>query len=126
MILRVLLAIASLVSGGVHLQLWFDGFRQLDVIGPAFLLNAVAGGVIAVLLLVWRSWIPLFLAVGLGASVLLAFTISTTPMGLFGVRERWSGGPQIIGAISEVVLVVAGVWAARAEGWIGASRQGRD
>ena len=119
MILRVLLAIGSLVSGGVHLQLWFDGFRQLDVIGPAFLLNAVAGGVIAVLLLVWRSWIPLFLAVGLGASVLLAFTISTTPMGLFGVRETWSGTPQVIAAISEVALVVGGVWAARAEGRIG-------
>ena len=82
------LAIAALVSGGVHLRLWFDGFRQLDVIGPAFLLNAVAGGVIAVLLLLWRSWVPLFLAVGLGASVLLAFTISTTPMGLFGVHLR--------------------------------------
>lgn len=117
MALRALLAVAALVSAAVHFKLWFvDDFSRLDLVGPAFLLNAVAGLVIAVLLLAWRSWIPLLLAVGLGAATLLAFTISTTPMGLFGVHDSWSGVYQWAAAIAEAVLVVGGVWATRAEG----------
>lgn len=124
MALRAVLAIASLVSAGVHFKLWFvDDFSALDVVGPAFLLNALAGVVIAVLLVVWRSWVPLFLAVGFGASTLLAFTISTTPMGLFGVHDSWSGLPQWAAAIAEAVLIVGGLWAARAEGWSGGRRR---
>ena len=67
--LRVVTAIAALVSAAVHLILWFDGYRDVDVIGPAFLVNAVAGTVIAVLLLRWRHWLPAFLTVGFGASL---------------------------------------------------------
>ena len=47
---RILAAAGALVSGAVHLKLWFDGTRDLDVVGPAFMVNAVAGLVIAVLL----------------------------------------------------------------------------
>jgi hypothetical protein len=36
----------------IHLDLWRDGYRTIDVIGPAFLLNAVAGFGLAALLLV--------------------------------------------------------------------------
>ena len=108
--LRIVTAVAALVSGLVHLKLWwFDGFRDIDVIGPAFLLNAVAGVVIAVLLLTWRHWVPAFLAAGFGASTLGAFIISTTPAGLFGVHERWEGVYVILAAISEVVCLVAGL-----------------
>lgn len=123
MALRAVLAVASLVSAGVHFKLWLvDDFSELDVVGPAFLLNAVAGVVIAVLLLVWRSWLPLLLAIGFGASTLLAFIISTTPMGLFGVHDSWSGVQQWTAAIAELVLVVGGLWSARDEGWIGGGR----
>ena len=52
--MRVLAAAGVLISGAVHLKLWVDGFRDIDVIGPAFMLNAVAGLVIAVLLILWR------------------------------------------------------------------------
>ena len=69
--MRVLAALAVLVSGAVHLKLWFDGFRDIDVIGPSFMLNAVAGVVIAALLVLWRHWIPLFLAFGFGATTLV-------------------------------------------------------
>ena len=120
MALRAVLALASLVSAGVHFKLWLvDDYSDLEVVGPAFLVNAVAGVVIAVLLVTGRgSWVPLFLAVGFGASTLLAFTISTAPMGLFGVHDSWSGQPQWTAAIAEAVLIVGGVWAARAEGWL--------
>ncbi len=108
--LRIVTAVAALVSGLVHLKLWwFDGFRDINVIGPAFLVNAVAGVVISVLLLTWRHWVPAFLAAGFGASTLGAFIISTTPAGLFGVHERWAGVYVILAAISEVVCLVAGL-----------------
>ena len=50
MCIRILAAAAVLVSAAVHLKLWFDGVRHQDVIGPAFMLNAVGGVVIAGLL----------------------------------------------------------------------------
>jgi hypothetical protein len=115
--LRIIVAAAVLVSGAVHLRLWADGFRDISVIGPLFLLNAVAGLVIAVGVLRWRSWPPLLLAVGFGASTLGAFVISAT-VGLFGVHEAWNGGAYATTAnVSELVALVVGSWALYAEGW---------
>ena len=82
--LRVLIAVAVAVSGVVHFLLWRDGMRDLDVVGPAFLVNAVGGVVIAVAVLAWRHWLPLLAAVGFGAATFGAFLVSTT-VGLFGV-----------------------------------------
>ncbi len=93
---RIVTALAALVSAVVHGYLWVDGYRDIDVIGPAFLVNAVAGAVIAVLLLVWRHWVPAFLVTGFGASTLGAFVVSAT-VGLFGVNETWTGGWVLIG-----------------------------
>lgn len=36
----------------IHLDLWSAGYRDVDVIGPAFLLDVIAGFGLAVLLLV--------------------------------------------------------------------------
>jgi hypothetical protein len=116
MIMRLLAAAAALVSGAVHLKLWFDGTRDLDVIGPAFMVNAISGLVIAVLLLAWRHWVPLFLAVGFGLSTLGAFIISAT-VGLFDVKATWSGFYTWAAFVSEVVIIVAALLAARAEGY---------
>jgi hypothetical protein len=119
--LRVIVAAAVLVSGGVHLKLWADGFRDVSVIGPSFLLNAVAALVIAVAVMVWRSWPPLLLAAGFGASTLVAFLISAT-VGLFGVHEAWTGGYVITAYVSELVALIVSVWALYAEGWVGRAR----
>jgi hypothetical protein len=107
MTMRVVAAAGLLVSAAVHLKLWFDGFRHQDVVGPAFMLNAVAGVVIALLLLLWRHWAPPLLAIGFGASTLGAFVIAST-VGLFGVHEHWTGGPVWTAAVSEIVAIIAG------------------
>jgi hypothetical protein len=107
MLLRAVTAAAVLVSAGVHLWLWFDGYRDIEVIGPSFMLNAVGGAVIAVMLLLWRHWVPPLLAVGFGLSTLGAFVVSAT-VGLFGVHESWTGGDVLAAAVSEVVAVVGG------------------
>jgi hypothetical protein len=104
---RVLAALAVLVSAGVHLYLWQDGYKDVDKIGPAFLLNAFGGVAIAVLLLAWSHWIPAFLALGFGLSTLGGFIISTT-VGLFGLQESWGGWYVWVAAISEVAAIVLG------------------
>ncbi len=114
MVLRILTAAGVLVSGAVHLQLWLDGYSDIDVIGPLFLLNAGAGLVIAVMVLAWRHWLPLLAAVGFGASTLVAFVISAT-VGLFGVHETWTGGAVLTAAASELAAVVFGVAAGAQE-----------
>jgi hypothetical protein len=106
--MRILAAIAVAVSGVVHGYLWwFEDYRDIDMIGPAFALNAVGGVVIAVLLLVWKHWIPAFLTLGFGASTLGAFVLSTT-VGLFGVNEQWDGWAVWTAAISEAIAIVTG------------------
>ena len=73
--MRLVTAAAVLVSAAVHLYLWFDVFSGQAVIGPAFLLNAAGGLVIAVLLVRWRHWVPALLALGFGVSTLGAFVV---------------------------------------------------
>jgi hypothetical protein len=106
MLIRLVTAAAVLVSAAVHLILWFDGVRDQSV-GPAFMLNAVGGLVIAVLLLAWRHWVPAFLATGFGIATLGAFIISAT-VGLLGIHEHWTGGYVWTAAIAEIVAILAG------------------
>jgi hypothetical protein len=105
---RWLAALAVLVSAYVHFRLYFDWAKDNDVVGPAFMFNAVAGVVIAVLLVAWRHWIPAFLTFGFGVATLGAFILSTTPSGINGVHSRWEGGYVWAAAIAEVVAIVTG------------------
>lgn len=107
MTMRLLAALAVMVSATVHLYLWFEWARDDELLGPSFMLNAVGGAVIAVLLVTWRHWVPPFLALGFGLSTLGAFVIATT-VGLFGRTETWAGWPQLTAAAAEVVAIVTG------------------
>ena len=104
--LRILGAVALLVSAAVHGYLWFDGVRNQSV-GPMFLVNVVAGVVIAIMLLRWAHWIPAFLTLGFGAATLGAFVIAST-VGLLGVHTEWKGFAVFTAAASEIVCIVVG------------------
>lgn len=112
--LRGVTAAGLLLSADIHLVLFVEGFRDLDVVGPLFLLNAVAGLVLGLLVLVWRHWLPLLGAVGFGTLTLLAFYLSAT-VGFFGVNETVGGTQQVLAAVSEWVAVVAGAGALAVE-----------
>lgn len=108
--LRALVALSLLVSAAVHLWLWwFDDFRLIDWIGPLFLLNVLAGVALAVAVVLWRHWLPVLGAVGFGLATLVAFVLSAT-VGLLGVNEPWTGGPQLTAGIAEIVSVVGGAF----------------
>lgn len=114
---RYAAAVVVLISAAVHLQLWFDGVRHQHMVGPAFMLNAIGGVVIALLLVLWSSWVPPLLAMGFGVSTLGAFVISATA-GLYGVHEHWVGGRVWAAAISEGLAIVLGLLALLQEGYL--------
>jgi hypothetical protein len=105
--LRLVAAAAVLASAAIHLRLWHEGFRFLPTIGPLFLLNVVAGVVIALLLVVWQHWLPAVLAMCFGAATLAAFTLATT-VGLFGDHEIWAGRDVFAAAGVELLAIIAG------------------
>jgi hypothetical protein len=87
--LRVLGAVLLAGMGWIHLHLWLEGYRTIAVIGPAFLLNAIAGFGLGVLLLVtprallaWVAALGALTALGTLGGLLLATTV-----GLFGFTE---------------------------------------
>lgn len=114
-VLRVPLSVCLVVSAVVHLYLWNDWAKDVSVVGPAFLLNGFGGIVLAVLVLVWRHWLPLLGAVGFGVATMAAFLISLTPSGFFEVHEQWSATGALPAAISEVGAIVFGLAAIAVE-----------
>jgi hypothetical protein len=109
-LMRIVSAIVLAAVGGIHLFLVFDGVGGL--LGTMFVLNAVAGIVLAVGMLVLHgAWLRiatvlslLYLIASL-AALLLALTV-----GLFGITEVWSFRlvPEtvIIDSIGIVVLAL--------------------
>jgi hypothetical protein len=70
--------------GYIHLHLWQEGYRQIPTNGPLFLLDAVAGFVLAAVLLVWPRPLAGLVAAGYTAATLGALLISLS-VGLFGL-----------------------------------------
>ena len=112
-IMRILSAVFLLVAGGIHLYLVFNGVG--GILGVAFILNAVAGLVLAIAMLALRGRL-LQLATVLSLlfliATLLALVLALT-VGLFGITQTWDFTlvPQtvILESIGVVVLAVTTV-----------------
>ncbi len=88
-VLRLGGAALLLATAVIHGYLWQQGYAGIDVVGPAFLTNAVFGVLGALLLLVAPGrWVPWVAAAGaaLSAGTLAGLLLSTT-VGLFGFVE---------------------------------------
>jgi hypothetical protein len=73
-------------SAVIHLMLWSDGYKDISVIGPLFLVQAIACIVLAVAIVALR-WLAL-LAAGAVAGVATAVgLLLTASVGLFGYTE---------------------------------------
>ncbi|WP_314503589.1 hypothetical protein [uncultured Microbacterium sp.] len=116
-VLRILSAALLLITGGIHLYLVFNGVG--GILGVMFVLNAVAGLVLAIAMIVLRG--PLFRAAAVLSllfliATLMALVLALT-VGLFGITETWDFMlvPQtvIVESIGIVVLAVTTVAAFR-------------
>lgn len=102
------LAIAALgiaVMGYDHAHLFHEGYGDVSVTGPLFLLNGLAAAALIVLLLAGRTVLFCLgtIAVTLGAIVSILISHEAT---FFGFADAWSG-PSYIAIISEAVALVA-------------------
>ena len=76
-------------SGVIHLMLWSDGYKDVSVIGPLFLVQGIASIVLAVAIVAFR-WLAL-LAAGAVAGVATAVgLLLSVDVGLFGFTENLS------------------------------------
>lgn len=107
-LLRIAAAIGLLIGGLVHLQLYFEGYRSIDKIGPSFLLNAVASGAIAAALVARKEWLVRLAGIGLAVGTIVAFIVSRQGDGLFDFREQgFEPSPQaIIALVVEIATIV--------------------
>jgi len=84
--LRVAGAVLLAVSAGIHLDLYLTGYRSIPTIGWLFLLQVIAGFVLAAAVLMTRS--PLVAAAGAGfALATLGGYLLSVWVGLFGFKE---------------------------------------
>ncbi|MFE5671368.1 hypothetical protein ACFQ58_07130 [Agromyces sp. NPDC056523] len=109
--MRILSAIVLLIVGGIHLYLVFVGVG--GVLGVLFVLNAIAGLVLAIGMLVLHgrllsitTVLSLLFVIATLAALLLALTV-----GFFGITETWDFTlvPEtvVIESIGIVVLAIA-------------------
>lgn len=104
----VLLTVLGLLgSAAVHLLEWRDWAKDVDIIGPLFLLNVGAGVVLAIAVVAWRHWLPAFAAAGYGAATLGAYLISVT-VGLFGVQEQFTTSAEVWGVVTDGACILGG------------------
>jgi hypothetical protein len=97
--------------GWVHWVLWHtEGYHFIPTDGPFFLVDAIAGVVLAVLLLAWPRPLVGLLSAGFTASTILGLVISLT-VGLFGFNETISANYVVLALVVEsVALVVLLAW----------------
>jgi hypothetical protein len=99
-------AVAVVVIGAVHLELWaWHGYRNVPTIGPLFLLNAIGAAGLAVLLAVRAGLLAELGGLGFAASTLAAYLISVYH-GLFGFIETPNGTPQHVSLAAEIAAGV--------------------
>lgn len=127
--MRILSAIVLFAIAGIHLFLVFDGVG--GILGVLFILNAIAGVVLAIGMLALHGWLikvatvlSLLFIVATLASLLLALTVS-----LFGIRETWTFTlvPEtvVVESIGIVILAVASAAALRAPAGVARVAVGR-
>src|ERR1700757_2483491 len=76
-------------SAVIHLMLWSDGYKNISVIGPLFLVQAIVCIVLALAIVALR-WLAL-LAAGAGTGVATAAgLLLSAHVGLFGFKESLS------------------------------------
>jgi hypothetical protein len=112
LVLRILGAALLAAMAGIHLYLWSIGFKDFVGIGPAFLVNTVAGFGMAIAVLLtprrllgWVAAAGALLEFGTFAALMLALTV-----GLFGYHENTDATlfwPTVVVEVAGTILLAA-------------------
>jgi hypothetical protein len=78
----VLIALSSII----HLHLWMIGYKNIHIIGPAFLFQVISGLLLAVLLVVFRRLILVVAGLLFCAGSVVALLLSAT-VGFLGLHD---------------------------------------
>src|SRR6202044_3640621 len=73
-------------SSAIHLELWSTGYRTIPTIGPLFLVQVIAGALLAVLLLLSRRLLMVAAAAGFMIATIGGLLLSVC-VGLFGFMD---------------------------------------
>jgi hypothetical protein len=123
--LAALVGAALLIwSAVIHLHLWATGYRHIPTIGPLFLVQGVAGIVVAVAIAARRRPVVL-----VGGALFAAGTVGglllSVNVGLFGFQDSLSAPFAVESLVVETIaVVVLGGTAALAVTGVGGRRSG--
>jgi uncharacterized membrane protein YidH (DUF202 family) len=110
LVLRLASAALLVLIGYIHLHLWQEGYREIQIDGPLFLADALAAFVFAGALLVWARPVVGVLAAGFAAATLGALLISLSA-GLFGFQESIQASFVVESIVIEsIVTVTLAAW----------------
>ncbi len=76
-------------SAVIHLMLWSDGYKDISVIGPLFLVQAIASIVLALAIVALR-WLALLAAGAVAGVATAGGLLLSANVGLFGFTESLS------------------------------------
>jgi len=97
-------------SGVIHLQLWSDGYRDISVIGPLFLIQGIGSIALAPILAASRRAVLLAAGAALMAATAAGLLLSTG-IGLFGFQESlavpYAGSSLAVEFAAAAVLAAA-------------------
>jgi hypothetical protein len=106
-----LCAAAVAASAIIHLHLWLQGYKHIHLIGPLFLVQAVAGIALALVMLAYPRFVSAVAGALYLASTIGGLLVSAT-VGFFGFHDGlsvpWATSSLVIEAAGLVVLVAAG------------------
>jgi hypothetical protein len=102
-------------SSAIHLELWSESYRTIPTIGPLFLVQVIAGTLLAVLLLLSRRLLMVAAAAGFMIATIGGLLLSVY-VGLFGFMDSLAApyadlslgveiaGAVVLGAIGTVLV----------------------
>jgi hypothetical protein len=106
-------------TSAIHLELWSTGYRTIPTIGPLFLIQGLAGALLAVLLLLSRRLLLVVTAAGFMIATIGGLLLSVI-FGLFDFRETlaapYAGLSLGVESAGAVVLAIVGIVLVRGHG----------
>jgi len=109
-----------IISAAIHLHLWSNGYDHIATIGPLFLLQGIAGIVMALLVAISRHFL-VSLAGALFAAATIGGLLVSVEIGLFGFQDSLSAPyatmSLVVEAAAVVVLSASAFIGIRRAGW---------